>query len=423
MLSFKKKSAGSPVPGPAAPAGKKDVKQRWIIVVSVIAVGVVVLGSLNSSNKPKATAKPKAEAAVDVSPKGANKAAFEANYQTEIEAAKQKADQAQEGMLALRKELDALKQNRTGGSISPLPPGTAGGLVQPPLPDSLPPPPAPPVRSMPAPSSNGPSELLPPVMDSKPAEPTIFDAPKLSSSAVDGAPVEAVKAKVKYVKNPNAGLLPQGAFVSVETLNGIDAGMGTQSRSDPLPILLNIKDFATLPGLAKYDLRNCFALGSGYGDASSERVYARFSRISCVDKSERQVLTQEISAVLVDADGVVGMRGKVVDRQGAKLAAATAAGVAQGLSSALGQSQGTVTSSLLGDQTSLSGSAALRSSGLRGVESAANQLTQWYLKEANSIFPVITLTANRKGSLLFTENATMVWSSADAQFQKEVKPE
>lgn len=418
-MKFNKKASAAPTAGAAVPPGPKDVRKRWLIIGGAVGVLVVLAGMTMGDKREAPNFKPKAEAPVNLTPQGADKAAFQATYQTDIEASSQQAKQAMQMAEELRKELEALKKSR-GSTSAEVSPGT--GIAQPPIPESLPPPPAPPVRALP-PAAPAAVPELPPIME-KPAEPAIFEAPKVSAASTpekgEGGPV---KAKVKYVKNPNAGLLPQGSFVAVETLNGIDAGMGTQSRSDPLPILLNIKDFATLPGLAKYDLRNCFALGSGYGDPSSERVYARFSRISCVDRQERLVLTQEINAVLVDSDGVVGMRGKVVDRQGAKLAAATAAGVAQGLSSALGSSQGTVTSSLLGDQTSLSGSAALRASGLRGIESAANQLAQWYLKEANSIFPVITITANRKGSLLFTDNATMVWSSADAKFQKDVRPE
>jgi len=419
-MKFNKKASAPPATGAAIPSGPKDVQKRWMVVVGVVCTAAVLGGMFMGDKREAPNVKPKAEAPVNLTPQGADKAAFQATYQTDIEASAQQAKQAMQMAEELRKELEALKKARSAGSAEV---GSNAGISQPPIPESLPPPPAPPIRSMPPAAAPAPLPDLPPVME-KAAEPAIFEAPKVSgTSSSEKADGTAVKAKVKYVKNPNAGLLPQGSFVSVETLNGIDAGMGTQSRSDPLPILLNIKDFATLPGLAKYDLRNCFALGSGYGDPSSERVYARFSRISCVDRQERLVLTQEINAVLVDSDGVVGMRGKVVDRQGAKLAAATAAGVAQGLSSALGSSQGTVTSSLLGDQTSLSGTAALRASGLRGIESAANQLAQWYLKEANSIFPVITITANRKGSLLFTENATMVWSSADAKYQKDVRPE
>jgi conjugal transfer pilus assembly protein TraB len=129
-----------------------------------------------------------------------------------------------------------------------------------------------------------------------------------------------------------------------------------------------------------------------------------------------------IQGYVVDSDNTLGMRGKVVDRQGARLGKALLAGFAQGLGGALGSSQGDVTSSALGSATSITGSAALRASGLSGVSSASSQLAQFYLKEAESIFPVIEIEGGRLGSVVISEDVTLSWGNVDEQFVREVSP-
>jgi conjugal transfer pilus assembly protein TraB len=186
--------------------------------------------------------------------------------------------------------------------------------------------------------------------------------------------------------------------------------------------LMNVSDQATLPGSARYKIKSCFILGTGYGDLSAERVYLRVSRMSCVDKNNKLILSQDIAGYVVDSDGKLGMRGKVVDRQGAKLGAAMLAGFAQGLSGALGSSQGTSTSSAAGVANTLTGTGALRASGLAGAQSATSQLAEFYLKEAQSIFPVISVDTGRTGTIVFTSSVALNWTHGDTPFVQELKP-
>jgi conjugal transfer pilus assembly protein TraB len=233
---------------------------------------------------------------------------------------------------------------------------------------------------------------------------------------------DVVKSTVQYKKNPYNGFLPAGAFASVVLLNGLDAGTSSATQANPMPVLMNITDQATLPGSARYMLKSCFVLGTGYGDLSAERVYVRFSRLSCLDKQDRLVLSADVAGYLVDSDGKIGLRGKVLDRQGAKLGKALLAGFAQGLSGALGQAQGVVTSTAAGMTSAIGGDAALRASGLSGAQSAAQQLAQFYLKEAQGIFPVISIDTGRTATIVFTDNASLVWSTGDTQYVKDVRP-
>ena len=462
MMSDEKKSGifvNKKSPGAAAPASPskpKDVQRRWLYVgvglIGVVIVSSSIFGGGNKKTVPVVSAKDAAAAGamISVTPANADKAAFESGFAKELTAVKQKQEKMEADIAAKDKELKDLKESKPklGESLPPsivAPPvaGNTGGL------DKVgSPPPAPP-----GPVVRGqiPANLLPPVASGKgsiaelpPAislqqnsDPMVFDAPSKgksdsgsdsSSSASTGTPAVSSgttpNTRVRYQKNANAGLLPAGAFAPVALLNGLDAGTSAATQSNPMPVLLNITEQATLPGAAKYKLKSCFVLGTGYGDLSAERVYVRFARLSCVDKSDRLVLSQEVQGYLVDSDGKLGLRGVVMDRQGAKLGKAMLAGFAQGLSGALGSAQSNVMSNVSTGQTtsSITGASALRSSGLGGAQTAASQLAEFYLKEAQSIFPVISVDAGRTGTIVFSSSVSLNWSNGDTQYVQQVSP-
>lgn len=449
-LFINKKAAAASAAAPAAPAGTKpkDVKRRWMYV-GIGAIGVVVVAStmLGSKPEPKRGLSKKEEAAgaamISVTPANADKAAFEANFAKELEALRKGQEELKKELADKDRELEKLKTTPGGATPPPgvvAPPsmqsGNSGGI------SAISPPPTPPTPTVRAPaggtpvvppSSRGTPDMpvmMAPPLQAPAEDPMVFEAPsKTSGAAAAGASTSSaapggVNTRVRYAKNASAGMLPAGSFAPVALLNGLDAGTSTATQTNPMPVLMNITDQATLPGAAKYRLKSCFVLGTGYGDLSAERVYVRFARLSCVDKADRLVLSQEVQGYLVDSDGKLGMRGTVMDRQGAKLGKAMLAGFAQGLSGALSSAQSSVTSNLgTGQSTSsITGSAALRASGLSGAQVAANQLAEFYLKEAQSIFPVISVDAGRTGTIVFSGTAALNWSNGDAQFVQQVTP-
>lgn len=454
-----KKSASGSAPAAATSGAKpKDVKKRWMYV-GIAAIGTVVVGSTLIAPKEPVQQQQKAAEVktISVEPPKANERRFENQISDDMTTMKLQLE-------AQTKELNAMKAEKAekAAAADALKNGTppvTGPIVTPPSMDSndgglktlgappVPPPPVPPTLTVP---SNNPTSAfkppsltvpkgtvgtmpeLPPAvgMGMANADPMVFDAPSSAASATDGGTVKStgkgqtVNAKTTYRKNENAGMLPAGSFAPVVLLNGVDAGTSSATQSNPMPVLMNVLDQATLPGAAKYRLKSCFVLGTGYGDLSAERVYVRFSRLSCVDKSDHLVLSQEVSGYVVDSDGKLGLRGKVMDRQGAKLGKAMLAGFAQGLAGALGQSQSSVTSNLTtgSSMSSISGSAALRASGLGGAQVATSQLAEFYLKEAQSIFPVISIDTGRTATIVFTGSAALNWSNGESQYVQEVKP-
>ena len=440
----KKGPASSPSsPGPLGLPKEKDVKKRWLYV-GVGVVGVVVLAStIFGGDKPEPRERKVKEAGtIAVNPPNADKAAFESRYARDLEIVKQDLIRLQQEKDAqarlieqMREEGEREKRSGTSRGNSQLPAGIAAPPVFPGESNSggltpLAPPPEPPVppRLPSAPEMpSGPAVLpgaVPVPGGTSIGAPLVFPAPGAEASG-GGAPSEGTNAKVTYQRNQSRGMLPAGAFAKVALLNGLEAGTSSTTQTNPMPILMNVTENAILPGAARYQLKSCFVLGSGYGDLSSERVYARFSRLSCVDKNDKLVLSQEVAGYLVDSDGKLGMRGEVMNRQGAKLGQSTIAAFASGLANAFGRGSSGIMDSVADSSSALgiSGSQTLRVAGLSGAQEAAAQLAQFYLKEAQSIFPVISVDAGRMGTIVFTGSASLNWGSAEGQFVETVTPQ
>lgn len=422
---LRKKLASDASSGGLSLPQAKNVRQRWLIVG---VGGMLVLGaasSLLTENQPQRTQKEKPVGMVDVTPKVAEERAFTAVYGRDLEFLKTRVDQLAQSSQAdkrtieeLRAELKTAKEAQASApsktdSTNPLG-GPLGGDA----------PPAPPV---PSPKLTGGMALPPTVPATGTAaplpSPVVRDTKPMEFQGPAAGDASKVDATVAYQKNENAGKVSLG-FASITLLTGLDAGTSQATQSNPLPVLFRINSHAQLPGLAQYKMEGCFGLGTGYGDLSAERVYIRAAKLSCTDKRTGMMLSAEISGAIADSDGTLGLRGKYEDRQGARLHKAILAGFAQGLAGALGTAQATTsTSSLTGAVTSsLTGSAALRQSGLAGAQTAASQLAEFYLKEAQNIFPVVVVENGRTGTLLLTGDAKLEWVSTKDKYVQQVTP-
>ena len=405
-----------------------ESKKRWVQVAIAFTVLVVVVSSLFSDKPPvKAPAKP---AVIELNPKGiAEKATWQSQSQADIAKLSEKMERMDAENKRLRMDLDS--KNAAANAAIAKPTSGFGNMA------ALPPPPPPPLPAkvaqapasakLDALSASNPAvageakpsaDYVPSSGDSKPIA---FDPPKVESKV--GVVDEDVKSSVKYKKNDYAGFLPAGAFSDIVLLHGMDAGTSASVQSNPQPVLLRIQDNAVLPGSSKYDLKSCFALGSSYGDMSSERVYVRLAKLSCMDKAGKLVLSVPAEGYVVDSDGKLGLRGKLIDRQGTKLAKALLAGFAQGLASVATAASTTTTSSALGAVNTITGGQAVQQAGLTGASSAANQLAAFYLKQAESVFPVISVDAARTGTLVFSNGLALAWNEADTLFKREVTPQ
>lgn len=191
--------------------------------------------------------------------------------------------------------------------------------------------------------------------------------------------------------------LSTGSFMKAVLLNGIDAPTSNVAQSEPYPVLMSITDLANLPNRFKVDMRECFIIGAGYGNLSDERAYIRTEKLSCVKKNGLAV-DFDLAGHVIGEDGKLGVRGRLVSKQGQQIAMALFAGTLGGFSSAMKPS-GSVTLDISSDGSTTATRAnvgdVMASAGLGGAGSALDRVAQYFLKMAEKIYPVIEIDAGR----------------------------
>ena len=333
---------------------------------------------------------------------------------------------------ALNKEIAAIKQNmvnspqRSGGAMQgtagaginevPMPPPVAviqpGGNLRPLQPmgsAALPPPPPPP--------PGRPGQLAQPGMDpNAPMPPVVKRAFTLevsdSTVAAPAAPQAQPQAAgmssapSKEEKTSAENYLPAGTFMRVVLLAGLDAPTGGQAQNNPHPILMRVLDPAQLPNRYMADMKDCVVTANGYGDISSERAYIRTDRLSCIDQKGGAV-DISLKGYVAGEDGKAGMRGRLVSKQGQALANAFLAGIGSGIGQAFKESSSTVSTSPLGSTSTVTDGKELQAGLASGVGSAMSQLSKYYIKLAEQVFPVIEVDGGRVVDVVLTRGQSI----------------
>lgn len=247
--------------------------------------------------------------------------------------------------------------------------------------------------------------LAKPVMSATPApfpaaEPIrIFGPETGAGSELASLPPKPVEAAQAPVASDEPSYLPSGSFVQGILLSGLDAPAGVTASKEPHPVLIKLSDLAVLPNRARLDIKDCFILGEGYGELSSERAYIRTTTLSCV-KANGQSLDAPLKGFVAGEDGKVGLRGRVVSKQGQFLAKALVAGFAEGLADVFKLSATTVSVSPLGSTQTIDPERALEVGALSGTGRALDRLAQHYISMAERLFPVIEIDAGRTAEVV-----------------------
>lgn len=333
---------------------------------------------------------------------------------------------------ALNKEIAAIKQNMvnspqsSGGAMQgtagaginevPMPPPAVviqpGGNLRPLQPmgsAALPPPPPPP--------PGRPGQFAQPGMDpNAPMQPVVKRAFTLEVSDSTVAALAAPQAQpqaagmssapVKEEKTSAENYLPAGTFMRVVLLAGLDAPTGGQAQNNPHPILMRVLDPAQLPNRYMADMKDCVVTANGYGDISSERAYIRTDRLSCIDQKGGAV-DVSLKGYVAGEDGKAGMRGRLVSKQGQALANAFLAGIGSGIGQAFKESSSTVSTSPLGSTSTVTDGKELQAGLASGVGSAMSQLSKYYIKLAEQVFPVIEVDGGRVVDVVLTRGQSI----------------
>ena len=214
--------------------------------------------------------------------------------------------------------------------------------------------------------------------------------------------------------------IPAGSFAKAVLLAGVDASTSMMASSDPRPMLLRITDKGNLPRRFKSDLKDCRCTASTYGDISSERVYVRLEKLTCVERETGEVVETEVAGYVAGSDGRAGIRGKVVSKDGQYLGRGLISGVLGGLSSIASPNKKPTLSIGLGETTVKNEDKAdLFKSGVAGgASNALDRLSQYYIDRAEQLQPVIQVSAGQFVDIIFTEGVSIGGSTIRREISK-----
>ena len=181
-------------------------------------------------------------------------------------------------------------------------------------------------------------------------------------------------------------VLPAGSYVKAKLLTGVEAPEGRT-----YPVLLQL-DFAHIvPNNKSVDLKGCFVIAKAEGDLSTERVQMQATKLSCVARNG-QMFEREINGFVADArDNSFSVTGTVNTKQDRVAAIAFLAAVVDGIGRSVQLAQTTNQTLPNGGQTQIISGNQGRYLAAGGAATAASQVTQWYLKEAQNLLPTINV--------------------------------
>ena len=229
---------------------------------------------------------------------------------------------------------------------------------------------------------------------------------QFQSKAVQKVSIRLHNSKAHTLLKTTDNTIPAGAFAKAILLGGVDASTSIQSASDPRPVLLRVTDPGTLPRKFKSDLKGCHVLAASYGDISSERVFMRLEKLTCVERKTGEVVEMTVQGYVAGEDGRAGLRGSVVDRAGESMRNALIGGFFSGMGSFLSQAHNPITFSPmngLAQTNPLTNEEILKSGAAKGTSNALEKYADFYIKRAEQLQPVIQVAAGRPVDIVFSQ--------------------
>lgn len=366
---------------------KLDPKSKKKIVTVIVITGIIILALLGyaSSRGGKKSSKPvPVEKEISLKPHILQKGVSQ-----ELRMKQQGQREEIEDLKKIVKQLQQQKEEKEREKLSSTPTTTgnqtsARGI-------SIPPPPPP--SGFPGETSTGRNKII--------AEPTIIGDINIVSNSQ-----EKVKSKKKEERKKREVYLPP-SFMEATLLSGLDAPTMEGAKGNPVPALLRVKDLAILPNDVKANLKGCFVIAEGIGRLDTERVELRLVSLSCIAKNGQAVIDQKVKGFIVDADGKIGLKGRVVAKLGSVLARTALAGFLEGFGDAASLAGQTSYVSGLGTQTTMKSSDIFKAGAGKGVAKASHKLSDFYMKLAEQSLPVVEVGATKKVTLVVSQGVEL----------------
>lgn len=384
-----------------------------IFGIGILTVFLSVVIYLTSSRKELKTEEEKKSSPISIEPKLLEKSQF-------LESQKE-LTRRDEKVAELQKKLEEISQQKNGQVVSnpqqpaptPAPgqPVTTAALHQQSQPAGasgarpsgskpVPPPPSLPQSAIPPPPS------MPSGAQGQPLPPPETEVGDIS--LVVGATQSATPKDVgvdKKKENTTVYLPP--SFMEATLLSGLDAPTASEAKGNPVPVLLKVKTPAVLPNSVKANLKGCFVIADGRGNLATERAELLLVSLSCLDRKGQAVIDQKVKGFVVDEDGKIGLRGKVVAKMGSMVARSMIAGFFGGVGDVLKASATTTSVSALGTTQSINANDLAVAGVGNGLSTGFKEIQKFYMELARQTLPVIEVGATKPVTLVVSEGTNL----------------
>jgi hypothetical protein len=154
------------------------------------------------------------------------------------------------------------------------------------------------------------------------------------------------------------------------------------------------------------------AVARALGDYTTRRAGLQLDTLSCVLPSGRAV-SSPVSGWVAGPDGVFGMPGELVEREGPYLARVALSGFFQGASAAFAAAQTTTAVGAFGNTTTtVTGNEALYGA-LSGLANTTHRMAAFYERQLESLVPAVYVPSGLAGSAVIQGGVTLDGVTAD----------
>lgn len=200
-------------------------------------------------------------------------------------------------------------------------------------------------------------------------------------------------------------VIPACLSVKAIIVSSVNMPCGVAGSTDPQPVKLRIIDNGSLSSDVSVKVKGALLLGSAYGDLSTERIYIRLERITQVRK-DGKFIESSVAGYITGEDGVYGVRGVVVDKSYNMVGNAAISGFFSGVNQYL-QASASRNCNIFDSGYNINAGSVGMSGVSGGANNAFDTLTNYYIKRAEQIRPVIVVSAGRIVDITFSYQLEM----------------
>jgi hypothetical protein len=207
----------------------------------------------------------------------------------------------------------------------------------------------------------------------------------LASTVSQPMPTPAPPESSAPQSRPKAtAFLPAGSFAGASVLAGILA----PSEGPPYPVQILVTDAFNAPNEFLVNLEGCFLIGEAEGNLVTRRALVKVNTLACVFRDGRTIEVP-VRGYLTGPDSMMGIPGKVVSRQGSRIALAMLAAGAESGTEAAAESEVTRRVSEEGTEISTVTGDVPRYAGYSALAAGARTAAQFWLRQAEKMVDVV----------------------------------